>query len=276
MVNQIEAQDIASSFSKAARSYDDAAFFQRIAADRLLERLEYFKLHPQSILDIGSGTGYCSRELKKRYPQAKVTGIDIAQGMIEFSRQQSNQEEYLCADALSLPLVSNSADLIFSNLTIQWIEQLDELFKEFHRVLKPDGLLLFTSLGPDTLHELKQSWQAIDDYKHVNDFMDMHHLGDAMLNAAMLDPVVDNEPVVIGYNKAIELMRDLKNIGAHNIDKQRKPGLTSPRALKQLEQEYQKFAMQNGELPATYELIYGHAFAREEIPLEYHQYGIEL
>lgn len=276
MVNQIEQKDIANSFSKAASSYDEAAFFQRIAADRLLERLEYFKLQPETILDIGSGTGYCSRELKKRYPDAQVTGVDIAQGMIEYSRMISPKENYVCADALSLPIDANSVDLIFSNLTIQWIEQLDILFKEFHRVLKPNGLLLFTSLGPDTLNELKQSWQAVDNYKHVNDFMDMHHLGDAMLNAAMLDPVVDNEPVIIGYEQAIELMRDLKNIGAHNIDKQRKPGLTSPKSIKLLEQEYQKFKMENGELPATYELIYGHAFAREEMPLEYHQYGIEL
>ncbi len=276
MVNHIEAKDVANSFSKAARSYDEAAFFQRIAADRLLERLDYFKLEPKKILDIGSGTGYCSRELKKRFPTANVTGVDIAKGMIDYSSQQSKTEDYICADALSLPFESNSADLIFSNLTIQWIEQLDALFKEFHRVLNPNGLLLFTSLGPDTLYELKQSWQAIDDYKHVNDFMDMHHLGDAMLNAAMLDPVVDNEPVVIGYNQALELMRDLKNIGAHNIDKQRKSGLTSPRIIKKLELEYQKFKMENGELPATYELIYGHAFAREEVPLEYHEYGLEL
>ncbi|WP_251359133.1 malonyl-ACP O-methyltransferase BioC [Kangiella sp. TOML190] len=276
MVNQIEQADIANSFTKAAKSYDAAAFFQRIAGERLLERLDFFKLQPSAILDIGCGTGYCSRLLAKRYPEAKVSGIDIAQGMVDFSRAQSSNEDYICADALSLPLAENSQDLVFSNLTFQWIDKLDLLFKELHRVLKPNGLLLFTSLGPDTLHELKSSWQAVDEHKHVNDFIDMHHLGDAMLNAALLDPVVDSEAVIIGYDKAIELMRDLKNIGAHNIDKQRKSGLTSPRALKQLEKHYQQFRLDNGELPATYELIYGHAFGRESIPLEYHQYGIEL
>lgn len=276
MVNQIDLQDLAESFSKAAKTYDEAAFFQRIAGERLLERLDYFKLEPKSILDIGSGTGHCTRALKNKYPDAKVTGLDIANGMVQYSQSVSKSEHYICADALKMPLETNSLDLVFSNLTFQWIDELDHLFKEIHRVLKPNGLLLFTSLGPDTLFELKQSWQQIDEHKHVNDFLDMHHLGDAMLNAALLDPVVDNESVIIGYDKAIELMRDLKDIGAHNIDEQRHKGLTPPSSIKKLEKEYVKFRLDNGELPATYELIYGHAFAREEIPLEYHQYGIEL
>ncbi len=276
MVNQIDHKDVANSFSDAAKTYDDAAFFQRIAGDRLFERLDYFKLKPKSILDIGSGTGHCTRALKQKYPNAEVMGLDIAQGMVDYCRQQSTSENYICADALEIPLESNSQDLIFSNLTFQWIDQLDLLFKELHRVLKPNGLLLFTSLGPDTLFELKASWKSIDEHKHVNDFMDMHHLGDAMLNAAMLDPVVDNEAVVIGYDKALELMRDLKNIGAHNIDQQRRKGLTSPAVIRNLEKEYQQFKLANGELPATYELVYGHAFGRKEIPMDYHEYGIEL
>lgn len=276
MVNQIAKQDIADSFSKAAKTYDDAAFFQRIAGERLLERLAYFKLQPNTILDIGCGTGHFTRALKAKYPDAKVKGLDIAHGMIQYSQHVSSEEEYLCADALKMPLETNSQDLIFSNLTFQWIDELDLLFKELHRVLKPNGLLLFTSLGPDTLFELKKSWQALDQHKHVNDFIDMHHLGDAMLNAALLDPVVDSENVVIGYDKAIELMRDLKNIGAHNIDEKRNKGLTSPAVIKALELKYQEYRLSNGELPATYELIYGHAFAREEMPLDYHEYGIEL
>ncbi len=276
MVNQIEMQDVARSFSKAAKTYDEAAFFQRIAGDRLLERLDFFKLNPKSILDIGCGTGHCTRSLKAKYPEARVIGLDIAQGMVDYSQSQSSAENYICADAMNIPLESNSQDLIFSNLTFQWIDSLDLLFKELHRVLKPNGLLLFTSLGPETLYELKQSWASVDEHKHVNDFLDMHHLGDAMLNAYLLDPVVDNEPVVIGYDKAIELMRDLKNIGAHNVDKARRKGLMSPSVIRQLERAYKEYKLASGELAATYELIYGHAFARKSIPNEYHEYGIEL
>lgn len=276
-INQISKDDIARSFSRAAKTYDDAAFFQKVAGERLLERLQYFKLQPTSILDLGCGTGYFTRKLSGRYPNAKVTGADLAKGMIDFCRAQSNQEYYVCADALKLPFDNNSFDFVFSNLTIQWIEELPQLFQELNRVLKPEGLLLFTTLGPDTLYELKQSWAAVNDYQHVNNFIDMHHVGDAMLSARMSDPVVDNEPVVIGYNRATELMRDLKNIGAHNIDSSRNHGLTSPRQLRKLEQEYSKFRMDDGQLPATYELVYGHAFGTEAgEAFGYHDYAVEI
>lgn len=276
-INQIEKEDIARSFSRAAKTYDDAAFFQKVAGERLLERLQYFKLKPKRILDLGCGTGFFTRELSKRYPDAKVTGADLAQGMIDFCCSQSKQEEYVCADALKLPFEASSFDFIFSNLTFQWVDELPQLFQELNRVLKPDGLLLFTTLGPDTLFELKKSWAAVNDYQHVNSFIDMHHVGDAMLSARMSDPVVDSEPVVIAYNKAIELMRDLKNIGAHNIDSSRNHGLTSPRQLRQLEKEYQQFRMADGQLPATYELVYGHAFGTEaSSTVGYHDYAIEI
>ncbi|NVK22186.1 MAG: malonyl-ACP O-methyltransferase BioC [Kangiellaceae bacterium] len=277
MINSIVQNDIAQSFSQAAKSYDQSAFFQRIAGERLMERLDYFKLTPKHILDLGCGTGYFSRQLTKRYPDAQVTGVDFAQGMVQWCQQQSQSETYLCADACQLPFESNSVDLIFSNLTFQWIEDLPQLFHELNRVIKPNGLLLFTTLGPDTLYELKQSWAAVDDYKHVNNFLDMHHVGDAMLSAKMLDPVVDSEPVVIGYQRVTELMRDLKNIGAHNLDQKRKSGLTSPRQLKQLEQHYQQFKLEDGQLPATYELVYGHAFATEhQAASGYHEYLLDL
>lgn len=276
-MNQIDKADIARSFSRAACTYDDAAFFQRIAGERLLERLQYFRLQPGNILDLGCGTGYFTRELSKRYPAAKVTGADLAQGMVEYCRVQSEQEEYVCADALSLPFETNSFDFVFSNLTFQWIDELPQLFEELNRVLKPEGLLLFTTLGPDTLFELKKSWAAVNDYQHVNKFIDMHHVGDAMLSARLSDPVVDSEPVVIAYHKAIELMRDLKNIGAHNIDSSRNHGLTSPRQLRELEQQYQLFQMDDGQLPATYELVYGHAFGTEfSSAVGYHDYAIEV
>lgn len=152
-----------------------------------------------------------------------------------------------------------------------------KLFVELNRVLKPEGLLLFTTLGPDTLKELKQSFAAVDQYHHVNDFIDMHHVGDAMLQAKMLDPVVDAEPVVISYDKATELMRDLKDIGAHNIDRRRNSGLMSPKKLRAVEKAYQQFALDDGQLPATYELVYGHAFGSEQKQVtSYHEYIVEL
>lgn len=274
---QIEKSLIAESFSKAAKQYDDSAFFQKLAGERLFERLDYFKLEPKTILDVGSGTGYFTRKLSQRFVDAQVSGVDLSQGMVEFSRAQSTQEEYFCADAQALPFEDNSFDLLFSNLTIQWINDLDALFKELHRVLKPGGLLLFTTLGPDTLYELNHSWQQVDKFQHVNQFTDMHNVGDAMLNLGMLDPVMDSEMVAVGYKKVIELMRDLKNIGAHNLNSKRNKGLTTAKTLRALEKAYQEFALDDGMLPASYELVYGHAFAgNKEASLGYHEYALEL
>ena len=276
-MSHLSSQDVARSFSQAAKTYDAAAFFQRIAGERLFERLDYFKLEPKNIVDLGCGTGVFTRELSQRFPQAKTTGVDIAEGMIAWCTQQSQSEEYVCADAVSLPFEDNSVDLIFSNLSIQWVEDLEKLFVELNRVLKPEGLLLFTTLGPDTLKELKQSFSEVDQYQHVNDFIDMHHVGDAMLQAKMLDPVVDAEPVVISYDKATELMRDLKDIGAHNIDRRRNSGLMSPKKLRAVEKAYRQFALDDGQLPATYELVYGHAFGSEQKQTtSYHEYIVEL
>ncbi len=276
-MSHLSSQDVARSFSQAAKTYDAAAFFQRIAGERLFERLDYFKLEPKNIVDLGCGTGVFTRELSQRFPQAKTTGVDIAEGMIAWCKQQSQSEEYVCADAVSLPFEDNSVDLIFSNLSIQWVEDLEKLFVELNRVLKPEGLLLFTTLGPDTLKELKKSFAAVDQHHHVNDFIDMHHVGDAMLQAKMLDPVVDAEPVVISYDKATELMRDLKDIGAHNIDRRRNSGLMSPKKLRAVEKAYRQFALDDGQLPATYELVYGHAFGSEQKQTtSYHEYIVEL
>ncbi|MBV34624.1 MAG: malonyl-[acyl-carrier protein] O-methyltransferase BioC [Rickettsiales bacterium] len=276
-MSHLSSSDVARSFSKAASTYDAAAFFQRIAGERLFERLDYFKLEPKQIIDLGCGTGVFTRQLSERFPAAEVTGVDIAEGMIEWCKQQSSAEQYVCANALALPFEDNSVDLIFSNLSIQWVENLQDLFNELNRVLKPEGLLLFTTLGPDTLNELKQSFAQVDQYQHVNDFIDMHHVGDAMLQAKMLDPVVDAEPVVISYDKASELMRDLKDIGAHNIDSRRNSGLMGPKKLRAVENAYRQFALEDGKLPATYELVYGHAFgSAEKKPSSYHEYIVEL
>ena len=276
-MSHLSSSDVARSFSKAASTYDAAAFFQRIAGERLFERLDYFKLEPKQIIDLGCGTGVFTRQLSERFPAAEVTGLDIAEGMIEWCKQQSSAEQYVCANALALPFEDNSVDLIFSNLSIQWVENLQDLFNELNRVLKPEGLLLFTTLGPDTLKELKQSFAQVDQYQHVNDFIDMHHVGDAMLQAKMLDPVVDAEPVVISYDKASELMRDLKDIGAHNIDSRRNSGLMGPKKLRAVEKAYRQFALEDGKLPATYELVYGHAFgSAEKKPSSYHEYIVEL
>ena len=150
--------------------------------------------------------------------------------------------------------------MVFSNLTLQWVNQLEQTLREVARVLRPGGMLLFSSFGPDTLNELQQAWQAADAYTHVNAFIDLHDVGDAMLRARLAEPVMDAERFTLTYADVYKLMRELKAIGAHNVTLQRARGLTGKTVFKRVEQAYEQFR-QDGVLPASYEVVYGHAWA---------------
>jgi len=261
---------ISTAFDQAAPHYDEAALLQQEVGNRFIEQLPLFKIEPKRILDLGCGTGQISRALTNYYPKASLISLDIAEGMVRMTREQTQssslkfwkqpKQHFLVGDAESLPFADNSFELIASNLTFQWCSDLPKLFAEIQRVLAPNGLLLFTTLGPDTLKELRSSWQEVDSSIHVNHFADMHDVGDAMLASQLGDPVVDMEQITITYEKAITLMRDLKTIGAHNMNPDRSRGLTSPKKLGAVSAAYEQFRMADGMLPATYEVIYGHAW----------------
>ncbi len=257
---------IAQSFSAAAASYDANAFLQQEVGKRLLERLDFMKLNPERIVDIGAGTGACTRALQKRYPKARVFGLDLAFGMAREAQRRRGwfaKEQYLCGDAEALPFASGSVDLVVSNLAFQWLSEPEIAFAEIQRVLKPNGLLLFASFGPDTLKELRAAWAAVDDRIHVNRFMDMHDVGDAMVRARLADPVMDMEQIVLTYKEVPALLRELKGIGAHNINAGRSHALTTPTQLKQMMAAYDGFRSGDGTVPATWEVVYGHAWGTE-------------
>ena len=263
---------VARSFGQAAGQYDDVAVLQRQTADELLDRLSLVKLQPKAILDLGVGTGRNLSLLAKRYPKAQLFGLDIAQKMIgqakKVYRQQlglkrwlpnSKQVQFLVGDAEKLPLADNSIDLVYANLALQWCDPRTS-FAEIQRVLRPDGLLMFTTLGPDTLYELRQSWAAVDDYPHVNLFYDMHDVGEAMMAAQLAEPVLDTDRYTLTYDTAMALMKDLKILGARNVNTERRRGLTGKQAISNVAKAYEQFR-QDGLLPATYEVVYGHAWA---------------
>lgn len=257
---------VRAAFEKAASRYDEAAVLQREIGTRLLERLELMKITPQRVLEVGSGTGFCSTQLAARYPQARLIALDIAHGMLQHTRQrfgwwqrQRRRPGFVCADAEALPLADASVDLVFSNVTIQWCSDPDTTFAEFRRVLKPGGLLLFSTFGPDTLKELRAAWRAVDAAMHVNAFVDMHDLGDGLLRNGFADPVMDREDIVLTYQDARTLMSDLKTIGAHNVNRGRHSGLTGKNKLNAMLAAYEQFR-RDGRLPASYEIVYGHAW----------------
>jgi len=269
-MSDIDKAWIRSSFDHAAERYDSVAFLQREVADRLDDRLQYIKVEPEVILDIGSGTGYSAGKLRQRYPKARIIELDIAPAMLMSSRKKQGwlsrlrrQHQYLCADAENLPLAKDSVDLVFSSLAFQWCKNHEALFNEVRRVLKPAGLLMFSSLGPDTLKELRQSWAVVDNTDHVVQFDDMHDLGDEMMRARMMGPVMDMEHLVLTYSGVKELMRDLKVLGSRNAMHSRNRGLTGKQKMTGMIQAYETMRRDNV-IPATYEVLYGHAWAPEQ------------
>ena len=259
----LDPQRVRAAFDAAAADYDAVAVVQAEVRQRLLERLELFRIAPRRILDAGCGTGHGARALLGRYRRAALVALDQAPGMLLAARQRRpwlRRLDPVCADAAALPLADASVDLVFSNLMLQWCNEPDRVFAEFRRVLRPGGLLLFTTFGPDTLKELRTAWRAADGATHVSRFIDMHDLGDALLRAGLAEPVMDVEHLVLTYADVRGLMRDLKTMGAGNATAGRSRGLTGRRRLAAVEAHYETLR-RDGRLPATWEVVYGHAWA---------------
>jgi malonyl-CoA O-methyltransferase len=263
---RLERPEVRASFDRASVTYEAAAVLQARVADELLARLEPFNFKPGVVLDLGAGTGRVTAELKRRYRRALVVALDLAPGMLHEARRHQQlfrRFERVCGDAMRLPLADASVDVVFSSLMLQWCDPPDEAFAEVRRVLKPDGFFAFTSLGPDTLRELRAAWAEADgelqEYNHVNHFIDMHDVGDALVRAGLSEPVLDVDRMQLTYPDTLALMRDLKAIGAHNVTAGRPRGLVGRARLQRVQHAYEAFR-KNGQLPATYEVVYGAAW----------------
>ncbi len=253
---------VRAAFDRASATYEPAAVLQSQVAGELLSRLEPFDFEPAAILDLGAGTGRFAARLKSRYRRSAVIALDLAPGMLrEAARHQRflRRFERVCADAARLPLQSASVDIVFSSLMLQWCDPLDDALAEVRRVLKPQGLFLFSTFGPDTLKELRAAWAEADTYNHVNRFLDMHDVGDALVRAGLVEPVLDVDRLQVAYADALTLMRDLKSIGARNTTAGRPRSLAGRARLQRVLDAYESFR-KDGRLPATYEIVYGAAW----------------
>jgi malonyl-CoA O-methyltransferase len=257
-------------FSRAAETYDAHAVLQREVGQRLVEHLEGIRLEPRRVLDLGCGTGASFAALAQRFPGARLTGLDVAQPMLRQARSRtpwwrrtvraSTAPALVCGDAERLPIAAASHEMIFSNLALQWCRP-EAAFAEAARVLVPEGLLLFSTLGPDTLKELRAAFAAVDSSGHVNPFVDMHDLGDALVHAGFADPVMEMEVITLEYASLAAVAADLRAIGASNALPDRPRGLGGRARWRGVEAQYER-QRRDGILPATYEVVYGHAWKK--------------
>jgi malonyl-CoA O-methyltransferase len=254
---------ICKSFSRQASVYESSALVQREIGERMFERLTYLAMQPTYILDLGSGTGYFSEKLKKRYPEAFIISLDISLPML--NQAQAKQSSLtrgglVQADFMCLPFEDAVFDLIFANQVIHWANDYEVLFQEIHRVLKPEACFFFSTLGPDTFKELNQAWRDVDQFAHTNAFVDMHLIGDELLKQDFLDPVMDREDLCLHYPSVIQLLKSLKAQGVCNMNPQRNAGLTTPRVFEKFKQAYTSMLTPDGLVPLSYEVVQGHAW----------------
>jgi malonyl-CoA O-methyltransferase len=263
-MNPIDKRAARRAFERAAATYDEASVLQREIGARMFERLDYVRLRPDTVLDLGCGTGEGLDALARRWRRARFIAMDLAEAMLVRARRRGswlNRPRPLCADLEALPLAEDSVDLIVSNATLQWAGDLATAFAEMRRVLRPSGLLMFTTFGPDTLIELRRAWAAADGgaHPHVSPFLDMHDVGDALLRAGFADPVMDAERITMTYPSVRALMRDLKAIGGRNALQGRSRAMTGRGTLAAMERAYEQ-ERRDGSLPSTWEVVYGHAW----------------
>jgi len=249
-------------FSRAAGTYEKHDALQREVQATLVDRLEMYEAVPGLILDVGAGTGRGSAALKKRYPKAQVIAVDLALPMLKAAKQHTGWLKpfgRVVADAYTLPVPDHSVDILFSNLCFQWCEDTKRLFAECARVLKPGGLLSFSTFGPDTLHELRAAWAEADEQAHVARFLDMHDIGDAMLAQGLRDPVLFAERYTLTYPEPRALLDELRGLGANNADSDRQRGLTGKQHYRKMLAAYEAMRT-DGVIPSTWEVVTAHAW----------------
>jgi malonyl-CoA O-methyltransferase len=264
----LDQRAIVRAFSRAASGYDQHAVLQREVGERLLERLDGIRFQPQAILDLGCGTGVQAQALNQRFPDARVVAMDLALPMLHAAGKRrgwwKKRFDCVAGQAAALPVAQARFDMVYSSLMLQWCDDVGAVLANLRRVLKPGGMLLLSTFGLDTLHELKSAWAAVDEGPHVGHFTDVQRLGSALTRAGFAEPVLDTDWITTTYSSPRELMRELKGIGATNADANRQRGLTGPARLRAMLRGYEAFRRDDGRYPATWEVVYASAWAPDE------------
>lgn len=252
----IDKYKVRQAFSLASTHYDELAHLQKKVGQDLLNKFAIEKT--TKIVDIGCGTGFLTYDLLKKGMAQQVIAIDLAFSMLQTSRnklERFSSVQYICADAEQLPILKNSIETLVSNLALQWCQNLSQVFNGFNEVLKKGGQIYFSTFGPATLQELKYSWQIVDDFSHVNEFYSTEQLYDFLQQSGFQKILIDTKTYHSNYRTVIDLMQELKGIGAHNVLSGRNKKLTSKGQMQKMIDAYENFRT-NGMIPATYEIFF--------------------
>lgn len=260
---RLDLRQVRRAFARAARTYEQHDALQREVEARLIDSLAYYEGKPTHVLDVGCGTARGTALLKKRWRDATVIALDVSLPMLRAARRNASWLRPLarvCADATRLPVPNRSMDVVYSNLCVQWCDTPRSLFAEFARVLKPGGFLVVSTLGPDTLKELRDAWASVDaTLPHVSRFLDIRDIGDAALAAGLKDPVLDTDRIVMHYPDVRAVLADLKGLGATNADAGRARGLMGKARFRAMLDAYEA-QRRDGRIPASWEVVTLHAF----------------
>jgi malonyl-CoA O-methyltransferase len=268
------------SFNRAARTYDSCSTLQDTISGNLIDRLKAIKLDPSDILDLGCGTGTNGLNLRKKYKKSRIINYDFSENMLKEARIKQklfildkinpSPYSYICADIEAIPLEENSLDLVWSSSTLQWCNEIDLVFNQLKKILKPGGLFIFSTFGPNTLNELRQITENLFKEKKTSTFIDMHNLGNLLMDSGFSDCILDAENFLVTYDEVGKLFMDIKSIGATNGNVSKNRGLSGKSFTKKIIEKYEAYRI-NNLLPASYEVIYGHAWNIPKSPSEHHQ-----
>ena len=256
-MHELDQIQLRRAYDRVASAYDEADFFGAEIRDRLFERLDFISLQPKMLLDLGAGTGAAARQLQTRFTDTLIIGLDGSEAMLANSDKPGTE---VCADSHRIPLADASIDIVISNLMLPACAVPEMVFSEVRRVLRNPGLFLFSTLGPDTLKEIRRAWSQIDDAPHVHTFADMHNVGDALVKAGFREPVMDTEILTVTYADINKLITDLRAVAGTNFAAQRRRGLTSPRHWARFIDELYASRDSAGRFSVSLEVVTGQAW----------------